>query len=371
MSPAIELCHQSRFHHISQPLPVFVIVDGTRCDLSNLCTKGSTECTNKQSKSVSTKHPQWNPNENTRDDASICMMLDQINWQSELEHRKLSERTERWQNPNQQPPVVVLEGEKFDLSNLCVNNSKLTEESSVEDIFRLERMIHKGEIFCRRQIERSQRPPVVFVDREKQRWRQQQQGRVSNLYHGFCKVFYPDLVRHSSIEEDDAQKMSRLHQMIRSSQFHNDRFNERSQQQGPPVIVVDGKEYDLSNLCSSNHKSHLDSSESIFCKHPIKSPHGEESRRRDELAFRHAGGKTDKEEEDDEEEVWQEINFPCLHEISIMLPHAEVEGIVTDVCFSCLDRLVQGPLQTTKSSWKRVFCMCKRHHGLPKRVQGE
>jgi hypothetical protein len=112
---------------------------------------------------------------------------------------------------------------------------------------------------------------------------------------------------------------------------------------------LDGKEYDLSILCSGNSKSNLDSSESDFLELPVETPHVKESRRLDELAFRHAGG----EEEQEEKEVWQ-VDFP-LHEISIMLSQAEAESIVTDASFSSLDFSFRGPWDTTEALGQDCF----------------
>lgn len=171
------------------------------------------------------------------------------------------------------------------MSNICINNSNAIEKSSLEKICRQDRTIRKGEIFCRRRSERSQRPPVVVVDGEK--W------DVSNPYRGCYESLYPDLSQLLAIEEDNANKISRLHQTIRSNQVLHDRFREQSQQ-GPPIIVLDGKEYDLSNLCSGNSKSNLDSSKSDFLELPVETPHVKESRRLDELAFRHQVAKKKK-----------------------------------------------------------------------------
>jgi hypothetical protein len=352
MNLAIECCHP-RLHDTSNQIPVVAVKDGNECDLSNPFRNSSKKHINNR-KSLCQEYPQSNASEKANV-ASMCM-LDQIIRKSELGHHELCERTQQRCNltrQQQQPPIIILDGEKYDLSNLCMSNSNIIEEGSVETMCRPDQMIRKGEIFRRRQGERSQSPPVIIVDGE--------QWDVSNLYRSCCESLYPNLSQLSSIEEDDAQKMSRLHQTIRSSPVYNDRFRERSQQQqqsqqGPPVIVVDGKEYDLSNLCSSNSRSNLDSNESVSLELSIETPHVKVGHRRDEVAFRHAGG-------EEEEEVWQ-VDFP-LHEISIMLPHAEAETVVNDSSFSSLDLSVRGPLETIKALGKECFA-CAECMDCPK-----
>lgn len=224
MNLAIECCHP-RLHGISNQLPVVVVKDGNECDLSNLFRNSSKKHINNQ-KSLCQEYPQSNPSEKANV-APMCM-LDQIIGKSELGHHELCERTQQRRNltrqQQQQPPIIILDGEKYDLSNLCMNNSNMIEKGSVEKMCRLDRMVRKGEIFRRRQGETSQSPPVVIiVDGE--------QWDVSNLYRSCCcESLYPNLSQLSSIEEDDAQKMSRLHQTILSSPVYNDKFRERSQQ---------------------------------------------------------------------------------------------------------------------------------------------
>ena len=336
MNLANELCHPR--NDSSRQLSLGVVVDGNKCDSTNLCRHSSKKHINNR-KSLRQKYPQANPNKKVS--AESTLRLNQMNQRSEVGHLKDGKRTQQRSNhtrPHEQPPVVVLNGKEYDLSNLCINNSIPIEKGSLERMCSLDRMIRKGKILCHRKSERSQRPPVVIVDGE--------QRDISNLYRDCTESLYPDLSHLFATETDNAQKMSRLHQKIRSTQVHHDRFRERSQQM-PPVIVLDGKEYDLSNLCSSSSKSNVDSNESIVLELPGKSPRLKESRRHEEFAVQHAGGGQE------EEEVWQ-VDFP-LHEITITFPQAEVESIATDESFQSFDFSCRGPLETIKALGKECF----------------
>jgi hypothetical protein len=201
---------------------------------------------------------------------------------SKLGNRKLSERTEQRSNISRQPqgqqPIVVVDGEKYDLSNLCIPNTKkqletrislypdpsqwaAIEKGSVERMCKLDQMIRKGEIFRRRVSERSHRPAVLVVDGE--------QWDLSNLYGSSCESLYPELSQFHDIEYDSAEKMRRLYQTIRKSEIWHGRFRTRrfQQRQQPPVLVVDGKEHDLSNLCIPK-KQNIDDPESILLELP-------------------------------------------------------------------------------------------------------
>jgi hypothetical protein len=214
------------------------------------------------------------------------------------------------------------------------------EKGSVERMCKLDQMIRKGEIFVRGVRARSQRPAVLVVDGK--------QWDVSNLCGSIFESLYPELSQFIEMEEyDSAAKMSKLHQSIRKSEIYRSRFRtSRSRQRQPPVLVVDGKEHDISNLCIPNKT--IDDPESILLELPIEFLHVQESPSYDEDAFRNPS---------DVEQIWEAMDgrqFP-LHEISFSLPHAEVESVVTEVSFTSMDFSIRGLVETIQALGKGCF----------------
>jgi hypothetical protein len=345
MNVAIEISNEG---YIDQPhrLPQ-VMVDGKQYDLSNLCRKRekSKKRKKKTRKSLRKRHAE-------------PVLHEKVFTESELGHRKLSERTEQRSNLSCQPrrpPIIVIDGEKYDLSNLSIPNTKkhrktrtslyphpsqlnATEKGSVEGMCTVDQMIRNGKIFRSRVCERSRRPADFVVGGE--------QWDLSNLCGGIFESLYPEPSQLVEIGYDSAEKLSRLHQTIRKSEISSSRFRpSRSLQRQPPVLVVDGKEHDISNLCIP--KQSIEDPESISLELPMESLHVQESPLHDKDAFRHPC----------DEQVWEAVDatrFP-LDEICFSLPHAEVESVVTESSFASLDFSIRGPLQTVRALGKGCF----------------